>query len=274
MRLYDTHVHVWTLDPDTYPWHPIIPEAHIPTYAFTAEDLIAEMDAVGAQRALLVQPSTYGWDHRYLVSVLERHPQRYRGVVLADPSDVGIGDRLRALASIAGVKGVRFHLLREEHERVFRAAQNRIRDAVLEAGLIVTFQAAPDRLKLVADMAQAAPSLPVVVDHLGLIRWAGADSVGLTDLLELSSFPNVRVKLSGLEEIRAEPRPFASTFPLAQAVVRAFGPDRTMWGSNFPHARAGGTYSEVAHVVDASLPELTESQREQIRWATAEELWA
>lgn len=81
------------------------------------------------------------------------------------------------------------------------------------------------------------------------------------------------VKLSGLEEPAGDSYPFKASCALAQAVVQRYGPARIMWGSNFPHARPAGSYSDLAGVVDACLPELGESERDLIRWQTAAQLW-
>jgi L-fucono-1,5-lactonase len=272
-RLYDTHVHVWTLNPQTYPWHPILAQAGIPTYPFTGEDLIREMDSAGVGRALLVQPSTYGWDNSYMLDVLSRYPERFRGVALADPADPSPAKRYLELASAPGVKGLRFHLLEAGQERMFRETADQVRAAAQDARLVVTFQVSPGHLAPVAAMARAASQLPIVVDHLGLIRWTGPHSVGLAELLELAELPNVYVKLSGLEELSGESYPFRAGCPLAQAVAKRFGPARLTWGSNFPHARTAGSYRDLAGVVDACLPALSDSERDLVRWQNAAQLW-
>jgi L-fuconolactonase len=272
-RLYDTHVHVWTLDPQTYPWHPILPQAQVPAYPFTAEHLIAHMDSAGVERALLVQPSTYGWDNRYMVDVLTKYSERFRGVALTDPADPNPAERFAELASTPGIRGLRFHLLQDGQEQVFRTAADRITAAALDAQLIVTFQASPGHLAPVAAVAKAAPRLPIVVDHLGLIEWTGPRSRGLAELLELAGLPNVYLKLSGLEELSGESYPFESGAPLARLLARRFGPARLMWGSNFPHARTAGSYADLTGVVDACLAGLSESERDVVRWQTAAQLW-
>ena len=273
MRLYDTHVHVWTLDEVRYPWNSILSIAKVPTHAFTAETLLAEMDGSGAERAVLVQPSPYGWNNRYLIETLEKYPQRFQGIVLVDPADPTIDRQLVRLGEHAGVVGVRFHLLEARQVEVFRVASERVRQGARAGGLAVTFQAQPGSLGVVAEFAETAPDLTIVLDHLGLI-WSGDPQLrGLADLRRLAALPNVYVKLSAVEAIPDKPAPFSSKSELVSAVVGTFGPDRTMWGSNFPHGRAAGSYNEVAGTIERLLPALGASERERIGWGTAEAVW-
>ena len=270
---YDTHVHVWTLDSRRYPWQPVLTQVKIPEYPFTADHLLAEMARAGATRAVLVQPSSYGWDHRYLLDALETHPGRFHGVVLADPRDAEIGRQLGDLVATSAVRGVRFHLLDSTQEEVFARAAERIAKAVLAAGLIMTVQAGPGRLRSVAALAGAYRGLTIVVDHLGLIRWTGSASEGLSDLLALAAHPNVCVKLSGLEAVSGERFPFRAAWPLARAVVDAFGPGRVMWGSNSPHALAWGSYEELAGAISLCLPGLSGADLALIGSGTATRVW-
>jgi L-fuconolactonase len=273
-RRCDTHVHVWTMDEEKYPWNSILSIAKVPTHAFTAEQLLAEMDGNGVERAILVQPSTYGWNNLYLIETLEKYPQRFRGIVLADPVDPGIEQRLTTLAERPGVVGVRFHLLEARQVEVFRAASERVRRGARAAGLAVTFQAHAGTIDTVTEFAKATQDVTIVLDHLGLI-WSGdARSRGLSDLQQLAALPNVYVKLSAIEAIPDEPAPFGSKSELVSAVVDTFGARRTMWGSNFPHGRAAGSYGEVAAAMDLLLPTLGAVDRELIEWRTAETVWS
>jgi predicted TIM-barrel fold metal-dependent hydrolase len=273
-RLYDTHVHVWTMDEEKYPWNSILSIAKVPAYAFTAEQLLSEMDGEGVERAVLVQPSTYGWNNLYLIETLQKYPERFQGIVLADPADPAIEQQLITLGEQPGVVGVRFHLLEARQVEVFRAASERVRRGAREAGLAVTFQAHPGTIGTVTEFANAAPDLTIVLDHLGLI-WSGDQRLrGLADLRPLAALPNVCVKLSAIEAMPDEPAPFGSKAELVSAVVGAFGPDRTMWGSNFPHGRAAGSYGEVAGAMDCLLPTLGKADRDIIGWKTAETVWS
>lgn len=271
--MYDTHTHIWTLDPERYPWRPILTQAKIPAYPFTATDLLSRMAGAGVARAVLVQPSTYGWDHRYLLEALAAYPNNFRGVVLADPLDDEIARRLDELAAGTGVRGVRFHLLDAGQEEAFGRAVERVALAALAAKLVVTVQAGPGRLGPVAALARAHPDLTIVVDHLGLVRWGGERSTGLPDLLSLAAYSNVFVKISGLEVLSDEKSPFETVWPFVRTVARVFGAARVMWGSNSPHALSSGSYQELAGVPRRCLGDLREADLRMITSGTAVRVW-
>src|SRR5258708_10340713 len=63
--IVDAHAHVWSSDPERYPWHPTF--GYVPRTPATPQALLARMDALGIQLALLAQPSVYGADHRFLL---------------------------------------------------------------------------------------------------------------------------------------------------------------------------------------------------------------
>jgi hypothetical protein len=76
--LIDTHVHVWTDDPASFPFaHPNNPNFRPPAIAATAEALLAEMDRHAISHAALVQVIDYGWDNRYLAYGVKEHRRRH-----------------------------------------------------------------------------------------------------------------------------------------------------------------------------------------------------
>src|SRR5262245_39239294 len=73
----DTHMHVWSGDPDRFPFaHPYDPKYKPPEIAATVELLVKEMDEFGIGHCVLVQTINHGWDNRYLVHCLKAHPKR------------------------------------------------------------------------------------------------------------------------------------------------------------------------------------------------------
>jgi L-fuconolactonase len=134
-------------------------------------------------------------------------------------------------------------------------------------------QASPGRLGPVATIARVHPRLTIVIDHLGLIRWTGRGSEGLSGLLGLATHPNICVKLSGLEVLSGERYPFRAAWPLARAVVDAFGPDRVMWGSNSPRALSSTSYEELARGASLCLPGVPDADLRLIICGTAVRIW-
>ena len=84
-------------------------------------------------------------------------------------------------------------------------------------------------------MLQRHPNLPVVLDHCMFPRGNdGIQGETIQKALHLARYPNLHAKLTWLVAGSDQPHPFADTHPLIKAVIDAYGPDRCVWGSDFP----------------------------------------
>ena len=97
--MIDSHVHTWSEECPLSPGR-----TYTPARAMPVEELLAQLNAHGVDRAVLVQPRLLGTDNGYLVEALRQHPQRLRGVAVVAPSTTH--RELDTLAA-AGVVGIR-----------------------------------------------------------------------------------------------------------------------------------------------------------------------
>lgn len=114
--MIDAHVHVWTLDPERYPWQPILGHVPVPTKPATIEALLGQMDSSGVTHALLVQPSVYGWNNAYLCDTLTRYAGRCVGVCLVDPRSGRAGDDLLYWCRERGCRGLRVNTIGDQED--------------------------------------------------------------------------------------------------------------------------------------------------------------
>jgi predicted TIM-barrel fold metal-dependent hydrolase len=204
------------VDPERYPFTPLL--GYVPQAAAPVERLIERMDACGVQAAVLVQPSYYGYDHRYLQESLARYPHRLRGVGLADPF-------VRPPAFAAGCVGVRLNAVGHPGRGwLGRTAEAGFWQAVAEAGLVLCVQADADQVGEVVAAARAHPAVRCVLDHLGRGAW--------DDLREAASVPNLFLKVSGMGRLSRERYPHRDVWPAVARAVADFGPERCLWGSD------------------------------------------
>ena len=82
--MIDTHVHVWTDDTENYPWQQTLSKVPIPTESATIEEFILCMEKACVEGAVLVQPSTYGWDNNYLCDSLKKYPGKFYTIDIED----------------------------------------------------------------------------------------------------------------------------------------------------------------------------------------------
>ena len=129
----------------------------------------------------------------------------------------------------------------------------------------------------------ALPEVRFVLDHAGkppiasgepgagdTPPWTGAMAAWAADLRALAARPNVAVKLSGLvtEADWAAWTP-AQLRPVMDHVLAQFGPDRTMFGSDWPVCLLAASYAEVVAAAAPVLDGLTAAERAAVRCGTA-----
>lgn len=250
----DCHAHVFTRD------LPLVGgRRYTPDYDATIAQYLAMLDANGMSHGVLVQPSFLGTDNSYLLEALALMPTRLRGIAVVA---LDIGDaELRALDR-QGVVGVRLNLLGKP-DPVFNSPEwSRHLAAISQLGWQVEVQAEagrlPGLLPLLIDSGCA-----VVVDHFGKPDPAmGIDDPGFRYLLSVGKSRRVWVKLSAAYRNGPEGKAIAqAAIPRLKA---AFGLDRLVWGSDWPHTQFEGqvTPAEARQILGAWLPDVAE--RDQV----------
>ena len=221
----DCHIHLFG-PASKYPFDPgsrYISEDALP------EDNIRLQDVLGLSHAVVVSGGGYGRTTHHLVDVLERFPERFRGVALlpAQMTDLEFV-RLTKL----GVRGLRFvsaaHGAHLPHLDPTMAAR------AFEHGWHVQFYPAPGDIVDFADKLLALPN-QVVLDHFAAVPAAGGiDQPAFKAVLRLLDSGKVWVKISGPMRCAKGDFPYAEVTPMAQALVR-HAPERLVWGTDWPH---------------------------------------
>ena len=219
----DTHAHVFRRD---------LPLAgqrrYTPDYDALPSDYLALLDAHGLDRAVLVQPSFLGADNRYLAQVLGEHPERLRGVAVVDPL---IGEtQLRDLGQ-AGVTGMRLNLFGMPTPALSEEPWRGLLERINALDWHVEVHAQAERLPAILPALLEA-GCRVVVDHFG--RPGAAN--GMAYLLRHAETDRVWVKLSAPYRNWADDGAGrAAAREAARGLLKAFGAERLMWGSDWPH---------------------------------------
>jgi L-fuconolactonase len=124
---------------------------------------------------------------------------------------------------------------------------------------------------LIERVAARHPRLPQVFDHLGLpvdARDLGALSV----IRGLAALPGVHLKLSGMYALSVDGYPYEDVWPWAEGAIEAFGPERTLWASDWPLSMESASHADLLALV-GRLPFLDEAARAAILSGTARRLW-
>jgi predicted TIM-barrel fold metal-dependent hydrolase len=278
----DTHMHVWSNDPATFPFaHPTDASFKPPPVAGTMEMLLEEMDRHAVDFAVLVQVIYYGWDNRYVADCIKRHPGRFRAHGLIDPTDPDVADRLEYWVHEHGLSGMRFSPIyyKGRDEWITSAAHHRLWKRAQTLGAVFNFFVAADQLAKLETMIAAYPEVRVVIDHLARVDLASSNPAAeVARLTQLARYRNVWVKVSELSLLSpSKIYPYADTFPWVKRVYEAFGPDRLLWGTGFPgatRAQAGRPpLDQELTLVRREIPFFGASDREKILGGNAAQLW-
>lgn len=226
----DCHIHLFG-PADRHPFHP---GSRYTSADALPETNIALQDTLGLAGAVVVSGGGYGQDTRHLEEVLERFPQRFRGVALL-PDDVTREHVVRL--DRLGVRGARF--VSAGHKGALPRLSRRVVDLVADYGWHVQFYPHGEDLLQNADDLLALPT-PVVLDHFAAIPAAGGTAQPAFQCLQrMLDSGRVWVKLSGPMRCTPGDYPYAPVTPIAQALVR-HAPQRLLWGSDWPHVNMNG----------------------------------
>lgn len=268
MRI-DAHHHLWQIDTDGLDW---LEESQYDVirrnYGF--DELRPHLEAHGIGATVLVQAATTVTETRWMLAQAARH-DAIRGVIgWVDLDDHQTPEVLAALATDPRLVGVRPDLPRNVHSGPLTAAAKASLETLESLGLVLEFYCPPDRLPTVREIALARPGLQVVLDHGGYPELGGDDlEPWSSEMSALARATGCAVKFSGM---LWDLPPHWHDSLLERAfdhLLDSFGPHRLIWGSDWPHVEAHGSYGEWVEISGRYLARLSDSERATIYGGTA-----
>jgi predicted TIM-barrel fold metal-dependent hydrolase len=273
MPTLDSQVHAYERNHPGRPWIGTLtgPEE------VTGDQMVAAMDAVGVDGAILVSPfSMYRYDASYALDVFAAHPSRFRLVKPVDPTDAAVVDTITAWVATTGTVGIRIFLRDNASTDPADPAINRVLAAAGRHSLPVNV-ACTGRLEQAGQLAARNRNTRMVIDHLGLSQpheppAPAKPFADLTKLLALAQYDNVAVKISGACTLSHEPFPYADIWDPLRRIFDSFGFDRCMWGTDWTRAVRLLTYAqgvESFRVTDR----LSDSERHALMGGTLQQIY-
>ncbi|WP_101848166.1 amidohydrolase family protein [Zhihengliuella sp. ISTPL4] len=278
MRILDSHLHLWDPEALGYTWL----EGPL-ARRFGADELErARVEQATDERAVFVQAETAEDDFLAEVRWVAGQAERLGvvGIVAGARLDRGTDTtvHLESLTAEPLVVGVR-HLLQGEPDGVMLSSAF-ISGAREVAAHGWTFDACVRAAQLpdLARLSGAIPELRIVLDHLGKPE-VGTASAPLPpsvewerDLAELARHPEVFCKVSGLPAEAGGDWSLAQLEPFLDTAADVFGPERLMWGSDWPVSAVGSVEPDDPRASADGAPAYQPSARS--RWADAVATWA
>ncbi len=269
MRI-DAHQHFWTLNSQDYPW--INERVPALNRDYGPIDLLPELQRSGFDGCIAVQARERIEESHYLLDLADRHPLIHAVVGWVDLQSESVSKDLATLAKHSTFVGVRAVLQDKADDRLMLSPDfMRGIAALQEFGLAYDLLIFPKHLKPAAELARRFPNQRFVLDHIAKPQIHDQDpSTWIDDLRVLAEAPNVFCKLSGMvTEANARPWRQEDFTPFLDVVWESFGPDRLMFGSDWPVALLRASYTEVVGIIRHYLAHKSEADQRKVWGETA-----
>jgi predicted TIM-barrel fold metal-dependent hydrolase len=273
MKYIDSHHHLWDLKAVHYPWLMEVGKLRFfgdPTsiqrdYLLDEHRAISQIHEFAASVHIQVGAEDGLAEARWVEQVVRANPDWPMVQVAfcdltAPDRDVQL-DQFQALPSVVGVRQI---VGRSPEEDAKNGTNALIADpefksglhSLASRGLSFDLQLLPELMEPMGEVLAQVPDLQVVLCHAGSPYDRSSDGIAkwAAGLAHLSALPNVSCKLSGLgmfdHDWNAE-----TVRPIADVVMNQFGPDRVMFGSNFPVCSLSSSFDELMESHMAIVPE-------------------
>jgi L-fuconolactonase len=249
MRL-DSHQHFWNYDEAQYPWIPKGTPLH---RDWLPKDLAPLLAAAGLDGCIAVQARQTVEESRWLLELAGKAPI-IKGVVgWVDLRSERVEEDLAAFSRNPRFRGVR-HVVQSEPDDRFMLGAEFLRGikSLHPFGLTYDILVFPKQLPASIELVRKFPAQAFVLDHIAKPSIKdGTMEPWRTQIRELAKSGNVLCKVSGMVTEARMPGWKPEDFrPYLDVVFEAFGPDRVMYGSDWPVSLLGGSYAQVHGIVD------------------------
>lgn len=273
----DAHHHLWDLAVREQTWM-VGPELDPVRRSFSVDDLAPLASAAGVSATVVVQTVSVPAETPELMEVAASN-DLVAGVVgwvdLRAPDVATTLAALRERPDGAWLKGIRHQVHDEEDPRwLCRGDVRHGLAAVAGAGLVYDLLTKTPHLPAAVETVAALPELSFVVDHISKPVIGGDLEPWATGLRELAGFSNVSCKLSGMvTEASWTDWTVADLRPYVDVVLEAFGPDRVMFGSDWPVCLLAASYGQVVEAAEQLTAGLGDKERDAVFGDTARRVY-
>lgn len=267
----DAHQHFWKRGLFKDAWLDA-PERTPISGSFLPDDLAPLLKKSGIDRSIFVQTQHDLEENRWVLGLAKKHDGIAGVVGWVDLPSPRCEEQVLEFKAQPKFVGVR-HVVQDEPDDDFI-----VRPAVLAGLKILEKHGVPydllfyvKHLKHAATLAAKFPGLRMVIDHLAKPRIKDHSMEVWKDaFVAASQFPNVFCKLSGMvTEADWKNWTAADLKPYVQLALERFGPDRLMFGSDWPVCLLAASYERVVDALKEALGPITPSERDQIFGSTA-----
>jgi L-fuconolactonase len=273
MRI-DAHQHFWDLSRLDYAWMP--PGESVLRRNYLPEDLRPILEENRFDGSVVVQANTVMEETWWLLALARENPFILGVVAWVDLTDVGLPRVLDELQKHPKFKGVR-HLVHDEPDPEWLLRPDVLRGLRELARREIPYDLLlrPVHLPLVPRLAEAAPGLRTVIDHIAKPSIAAKRMDGWAeDISATARVPGLCCKLSGMITEADHANWTADDLrPYVQHVLSVFEPERLMFGSDWPVCKLAGSWKRVLAAFTQAIGPQSMERREPLLGGTAMEFY-
>jgi L-fuconolactonase len=273
MRI-DAHQHYWDVTRLEYPWMP--PGESILRRNYLPHDLAPVLERHGFEGTVLVQANVVIEETWWLLDLASQRETILGVVGWVDLTDPDLGHVLDRCQKHPKFKGVR-HIVHDEPDVRWLLRDDVVRGLKELARREIPYDLLlrPPHLPLIPQLAERVPGLPMVIDHIAkpliaehvMEPWA-------RDMEAVAKIPGMHCKLSGMITEADHNNWSADDLrPYVQHVLNLFGPDRLMFGSDWPVCLLAGSWKQVLAAFTQACGAMPNAEREKILGETAQKFY-
>src|SRR6266478_831307 len=261
----DSHQHFWRYDCLRYAW--ITDSMAVLKRDFLPEHLTWELTANGIDASIAVQADQSENETMFLLHLAEKN-ERIAGVVgWVDLLSPRVAERLEHFSHSPKLRGFR-HVAQYEPDDRFLARENFVNGVanLRTFGFTYDILVYPKQLPAAIELVTRLPEQRFVIDHCAKPEIkSGKTEPWAAYMRKIAQHQNVFCKVSGLvtegDWKHWKPDDFR---PYLDVVFDAFGPDRLMFGSDWPVCLLAGTYGQVKQLIEAYVKDFSPADKEKI----------
>lgn len=272
MRIIDTHQHLWDTGRFSFSWCKDIP---LLNRSFHMDDYMHAIEGTGIEKSVHVEADVDEpfmiAETEYILALAEAKDNPLAGVVACGrPEKSGFREYLDQIAGYPALKGIR-RVLHTQPDEVGRSEMFVKNLEVLPSyGLSFDICIRARQLPIAINLVGQCPGVSFILDHCGVPRVSEKQpEAWRRDIREISGFPNVVCKISGLvTEAGADWTP-GDLRPYVDYIVECFGWDRVMFGSDWPVCTLSSTLARWVKTLDELTRAAPQQDREKLFYKNA-----
>lgn len=286
MRIVDSHHHLWQLGPIRYPWlmdePPMVSSPEL-IRDYLIDDFLADADGVGVVKTVHIEalpaPDDRVRETEFVQATADR-PQSAgipNAIVAAlDLTSGGFAKTLDGHMQHRNLRGIRQILnpwaapVGLMSDTGWRANLARLG----EKGLRFDLSVEPSQMEEAVRMVAAVPNVAIALNHTGWVNPGeeGGMEAWRSGMRAMAACETVSVKISGFGMFGFTDTP--AMRPIVLETIDLFGPDRSMFGSNYPVCKPRVGYRALWTSYNEITAHFSEAERERLFGGTAEAFYA